>query len=72
MQSKNEWIAINDIENNGFAFSFKWIIKPNNNNDNKTKVELSIIVTFRYHQGDKQLFEGLVTWFTKSHNSSVL
>ena len=66
-ESKNAWIEMDDIKNNGFTFSMKWIIKPCKTNiTNNDKLCLSIIITFRHHNGDKQLFDGFVSWFHKS------
>lgn len=59
-ESKKQWIRIDDEESNGFVFSLKWII---NANDCKKENELSVLVSFKWHKGDKQLFDGFIKWF---------
>eukprot|EP01084_Bolivina_argentea_P152073 265328_1 len=64
-ENDNGWIEVDNIKHNGFGFSMKWIIRPDNNQmvSNKNKVKLVIVMSLRYHKGDKQLFDGFVKWF---------
>eukprot|EP01084_Bolivina_argentea_P161149 280564_1 len=50
-ESKNKWIQMEDINSNGFAFSMKWIIKPNTACAQGDKIKLSVILNVRHHDG---------------------
>ena len=56
LEHKNQWIEIDDLNNNGFTFRMKWIIKPINN------LKISVILSIKYHKGDKSLYSAFVDW----------
>ena len=62
-KSENGQIRIDDEETNGFVFSFKWIISAN---ETEQGIELSITVSFEYHTGDRELFNGFIKWLNNN------